>query len=474
MAVADRCRPAARGQPLHPPRTSHHHAGLPHRPAVHSGTQDVLVTGRTRRSYRPAEDATAAAHRPLGQRSAPRRRAYLGRRAPRPPRGHPHPRRDRVPQKGPALRRRATPVHRHRGQDRKQPGRSFPRLHQRPRPRPDRPAPVPTRPRLVRPTAAPPPRRHPRRRRLRHQTPPGLGHDPRRTTSRAPRPLGHRRRSLRPRPSAARRPAPAPTRLRPGRGKQPPRPGQPRPHPHPRRRPGEGTQAHGLARLLRWRRRQRTPHLPVGLGHHRPRPPPLAADPPQPHHRRTGLLPVLVTHPGSTAHPGPRRLQPMERRGMLPDREDARRPGPLPGPRLDTLAPLYRPGHPRPGSPRRLRRHQPPTRPSIRPTGPTWHGADLGRDPPSDQRSSLRTGPRSRPRAALVHLATPPPRPRPPSPLPAKTSHRTVSVTGVLRPRTRGRWQRSVHPAPRQRTRPGPSHRKAGLPITRSPKRTER
>jgi len=54
-----------------------------------------------------------------------------------------------------------------------------------------------------------------------------------------------------------------------------------------------------------------------GLDPHRLRQPPAPAHPPQPHHRRTRLLPVLVTHRSAPVRTGPRRRCPLERRGVL-------------------------------------------------------------------------------------------------------------------------------------------------------------
>ncbi|WP_420719399.1 IS701 family transposase [Streptomyces sp. RTd22] len=79
--------------------------------------------------------------------------------------------------------------------------------------------------------------------------------------------------------------------------------------------------------------------LRLGLDPYRHRRPPPPAHPPQPDHRRTRLLPVLVTHRNIPVRTGPRRRYPLERRGVLPGRQGPGRTRPLPGQALDLMAP---------------------------------------------------------------------------------------------------------------------------------------
>jgi hypothetical protein len=95
--------------------------------------------------------------------------------------------------------------------------------------------------------------------------------------------------------------------------------------------------------------------------------------------RTTGVLAFylwLVTPPGAVAHPRQGRRLTVEHRRVVPDRQGPGRPGPLPGPRLDRLAPPRHPGHARPG------RSDHPRRPATR-HRPRDHRVDRRRDPPA-------------------------------------------------------------------------------------------
>jgi hypothetical protein len=76
-----------------------------------------------------------------------------------------------------------------------------------------------------------------------------------------------------------------------------------------------------------------------------------SADPPQPHHRRAGLPPLLhtATDVAVSARPGGRAA--VADRGILPSRQGTDRPGPTPSPALDVLAALDNPGDARPRLP---------------------------------------------------------------------------------------------------------------------------
>ncbi|MEV6478099.1 transposase [Streptomyces sp. NPDC051657] len=88
---------------------------------------------------------------------------------------------------------------------------------------------------------------------------------------------------------------------------------------------------HGLATAQCRQRRVGPALLRLGLGPHRHWQPPPSADPPQPDHRRTRLLPVLVTHRSDAGRTGPRRRCPLEHRGVLPGRQEPGRARPIPG-----------------------------------------------------------------------------------------------------------------------------------------------
>src|SRR5690606_33818512 len=121
---------------------------------------------------------------------------------------------------------------------------------------------------------------------------------------------------------------------------QPPRhPG----HRDPPRRPDRRRPAQtGLADPVGRDRRQGTAPLLVGPGRYRPRPArlPVAADPPQPPHRRAGVLPLLRPQARPYIDAGQGRRPSLDDRGGLPGRQGPVRPGPAPGPHLEILVPL--------------------------------------------------------------------------------------------------------------------------------------
>ena len=114
-------------------------------------------------------------------------------------------------------------------------------------------------------------------------------------------------------------------------------------------------------------RRQGPPLLRLGLSAIRAGQPgmPLAADPPQPPHPGTGVLPLLRARPGPAGRTGHGRRTAVDHRGELPGRQDPHRPGRAPGPPLDLLAPVGHPGHARRRLPHhhRRRRTSPPPAP---------------------------------------------------------------------------------------------------------------
>ena len=77
------------------------------------------------------------------------------------------------------------------------------------------------------------------------------------------------------------------------------------------------------------RGRQGAPLLRLGLAGHRPGPAwsPLPADPPQPPHRGTGVLPLLLTPPRPAARPGQDRRDPLDHGGEFPGRQGTDRAG---------------------------------------------------------------------------------------------------------------------------------------------------
>lgn len=91
------------------------------------------------------------------------------------------------------------------------------------------------------------------------------------------------------------------------------------------------------------------PHRPVRA----PTQPPPSADPPQPHHRRTRLLPLLFAPTGAAGDPDRCRGIKMAARGDVPVRKGAGRTGRASGPPLHVLS---APGHPRHARPRLPRR----------------------------------------------------------------------------------------------------------------------
>jgi hypothetical protein len=154
-----------------------------------------------------------------------------------------------------------------------------------------------------------------------------------------------------------------------------------------------------------------------------PRParrPSLAADPPQPAHRRARLLSLLVTAGRRPERPRLGRRTPLEDRRIVPGREDRPRPGPAPNLALDRLAPLDHPGDPRPRLPRR--RHRPPNPAAAARADPV----DRQRVTPPVQRPDHRTRPTPHRPTRLVHPTTPPPSPSHGQPLRQTSPHRTM------------------------------------------------
>ena len=101
---------------------------------------------------------------------------------------------------------------------------------------------------------------------------------------------------------------------------------------------------------------------------HRPQRATLAAHPTQRPHRRTGLLPGVLTPSGAPAATGRRGRTTLAGRREFPDQQGTDRSGPTPGPDLDLLAPLDHPG-------------------SCSPT-PSWSSSP----PPNDKGHQHRTG----------------------------------------------------------------------------------
>src|SRR5690606_35073949 len=174
-------------------------------------------------------------------------------------------------------------------------------------------------------------------------------------------------------------------------------------------------------------RRQGTAPLLVGPGRYRPRPArlPVAADPPQPPHRRAGVLPLLRPQARPYIDAGQGRRPSLDDRAGLPGRQGPVRPGPAPGPHLQILVPLAHPGHPRPRLPDRGGGVR--TRPPARRAGP---------DPPPPRRDPAPDGPADQPPTSthralppLVTLATTPSSPCPHLPLPAAIRPATLKIT---------------------------------------------
>src|SRR5690606_1516897 len=206
---------------------------------------------------------------------------------------------------------------------------------------------------------------------------------------------------------------------------QPPRhPG----HRDPPRRPDRRRPAQtGLADPVGRDRRQGTAPLLVGPGRYRPRPArlPVAADPPQPPHRRAGVLPLLRPQARPYIDAGQGRRPSLDDRGGLPGRQGPVRPGPAPGPHLEILVPLDHPGHARPRLPDRGGGVR--TRPPARRAGP---------DPPHPRRDPAPHGPADQPPPSTLRalprlgtLATTPSSPCPHLPLPAAIRPATLKIT---------------------------------------------
>jgi hypothetical protein len=152
---------------------------------------------------------------------------------------------------------------------------------------------------------------------------------------------------------------------------------------------------------------------------HRPASP---ADPPQRHHRRACLPPLLHTAPGAADDVGAGGWATLAHRGIVPSRQGPYRTGPTPGQTLDIVAPLDHPRDARPLLPRR--HHRPRTRPHAD-TGRA-DSAHRQRGPPAFRRHPARHHAHHREPAALVNMApkTPSTRPRMPPP-----TTRTTMIT---------------------------------------------
>lgn len=104
---------------------------------------------------------------------------------------------------------------------------------------------------------------------------------------------------------------------------------------------------------------------------------PAPADPPQPHHRGAGLLPLLFAPPGPAQHPRHGRGQSLGSGGDVPRPQGTGGARRTSGATLRLLLPLH---HPRPARPRLPRRHHGPRTPQA---GPTRRRDQLRRtDPP--------------------------------------------------------------------------------------------
>lgn len=137
--------------------------------------------------------------------------------------------------------------------------------------------------------------------------------------------------------------------------------------------------------------------------------------------RTTGELAFYLCWSARPSHctPSCESPAPMEHQRAGPDRQRPSWPGPLPGPRLDRLAPIHHPGHARPRRPDHPRSH------AATPRRSGDHRVDYRRDPPTPQRPRPRRGTPTRAHPALVDLATDIPSPSPTIPLPAQTGQVT-------------------------------------------------
>jgi hypothetical protein len=153
--------------------------------------------------------------------------------------------------------------------------------------------------------------------------------------------------------------------------------------------------------------------------------PALAHGPPQPHHRRAGLLPLLHAPPVATGRPGSRRRPTLDGGGAISDRQGPCRPGSAPGPPLALLVPLGHPCHARPRLPGGGGHDR--TRPT--PTTVWADPDDLQRDPAPIRGPGHPARRRCRPPVALVGVATPTPSTRPYLPLPTTGRLATMKIT---------------------------------------------
>jgi hypothetical protein len=120
---------------------------------------------------------------------------------------------------------------------------------------------------------------------------------------------------------------------------------------------------------------------------------------------------------------GPGERYPLDRRDVLPDRQE-HRPGPTAGAPLGFVVPAHHAGHARPRHPHRYRR--PRTRPSHRPNPDS---VDVQRNPVTLRPDSHQHHPHHRPLAALVNLAPPTPSQRQDQPLPPpRPAHPSTSI----------------------------------------------
>jgi hypothetical protein len=120
----------------------------------------------------------------------------------------------------------------------------------------------------------------------------------------------------------------------------------------------------GLAAAVRRCRDERTSLVRLGVDDHQRRRArlPVPADPPEPAHLGTGLLPLLQPAAGHAGRPGEGRRAPLDDRGELPGQQGPDRPGRASGPPLDLLVPVGHPRHARRSSPHHRRRPRARTR----------------------------------------------------------------------------------------------------------------